>query len=113
MKERIAWYENIRDQIEDGDEKAEWEEYYKEWKDKLSALENKQEQSEPLPPPVDEEGNELGAEEVTTEETPVEQPEPPKEETPVVVEKPTEEKPKEPPRWVAEHPNHEKAWRSL
>ena len=100
LKERIAWYENIRDQIEDGDEKAEWEEYYKEWQDKLSALENKQE--EPLPKPVDEEGNELGAEEVTTEETPVEQPEPPKEETPAVVEKPTEEKPTE------EQPSEEK-----
>lgn len=104
LKERIAWYDNIKDYIEDGKEKAEWDEYYKEWTEKLDALQNKKADNQPeqLPPPVDEEGNELGAEEVTEEE-------PPKEEKPAVVEKPAEEKPKEPPRWVAEHPNHEKS----
>ena len=105
LKERIAWYDNVKDNIEDGDEKAEWDEYYKEWTEKLDALQNKKD--EQLPPPVDAEGNELGAEEVTEkvteEEPPTEKPEPPKEE------KPAEEKPKEPPRWVAEHPNHEKS----
>ena len=116
LSERILWYENIRDNLEDGTEKAEWDGYYEEWLAKLDGLMKQGE--EQLKPPVDENGKELVVTEETTEEQPpVEQPpaeqEQPVEETAKEEEKPAEtpaeEKPKEPPRWVAEHPNHEKA----
>lgn len=73
LKERIAWYDNIKDRLEDGEEKAEWEEHYNEWQEKLAALEAN---SSPRPrtrmplmkPPVTEEGKPVEVVEVKEEE---------------------------------------------
>lgn len=73
LKERIAWYDNIKDRLEDGEEKAEWEEHYNEWQEKLAALEAT---SSPQPrtrmplmkTPVTEEGKPVEVVEIKEEE---------------------------------------------